>query len=728
MNTTKRLFLVTLLVLGTYSLSAQYLNLREALFTGAELRGSSGPESVNWINGGEKFSYTIEGTIRSLTPSSQEDELIFTAEGINFPGTNNPFEYTSFQWSKDSKFIIFQSNFRPIWRNSGTSDYYLYSIETKIIQLVAKDARTAELSPDGTKVGFERDGDLFVFDLASKGEKQLTTGAGPQFYNGRYGWAYEEEFGLVQAWKWSNDSKYIAYWQTDEREVPVFRMTDYEGQHTDWIEIRYPAVGDTNPTVKIGVVGIETAETQWMNVGLGDGYIPRIYWTADADQLAIVHLNRKQNQLNLYFTNINSGESRLMMQETSKGWIDIYNFDAKVMDLFHFPENSKEFFWVSDRDGYDHIYQYDYEGKLIRQITTGNWDVTKVHDVDLKKKTIFYSSTETSPIERHLYATSFNGKKKRRLTNAAGKHEIDFSPGANYYIDSWSNTTTPLQVELWNTGGKMLKKMEDNAEVSKLISERKYAPNELMKFTSSDGTDLDAYVVKPFDFDETKEYPLVLDIYGGPSHQSVYNEFGSSGWHQYLAQEGFVVVSVNNRGSSGYGAAFKEIVYENLGNWEAVDFVETVKYFSGLPWVDGENMAIRGHSYGGYMSSLTMLKHPGVFKASIVTAPVTDWRLYDSIYTERYMGLLPENEEFYIAGSPSTYAGNLKGEMLIVHSTMDENVHVQNTFQLVKALIDNGKDHDLKIYPPGNHGVAYDGVSYVLLYTQYTDFLNKHLK
>ena len=416
------------------------------------------------------------------------------------------------------------------------------------------------------------------------------------------------------------------------------------------------------------------------------------------------------------------------MQEKSSSWIDVFDFFAGIDDLFFFPETSDEFFWISDRDGWSHLYRYNYEGELINQVTSGEWEVVIVHAVNEKKKTVYFSSTEASPLERQLYSIAFNGKKKRKLTNEPGNHEIDFSPNGDFYIDSYSNVNKPLQVELWNTSGKMLKKMEDNAPISQLISARKYSPRELVSFTTSDGQQLDTYVVKPFDFDENKKYPLVLNIYGGPGAQSVYNQFGSNGWEQYLAQEGYVIVSVNNRGSGGYGSAFEKQVYENLGYWEAFDFVETVKHYAKYDWVDGDNMAIRGHSYGGYMSSFTMLTHPGIFKAAIVTAPVTDYRLYDSIYAERYMGLLPENEENYIKAAPTTYVENLQGKMFIAHSTMDENVHVQNTFQLVRALIDAGKDHELRIFPPGNHGVAYDANSYVLLYSQYTNFLNEHLK
>ena len=711
-----------------------YQNIREALFASGQLNGNGGPQSVNWIDEGNRFSFmetnpdTDQAEIRSYDPETGTASFIFSAAGLSFPDTNEPFQYRSFQWSEDSKYLLFQTNFRPVWRNSGISDYYFYSIADKTLQRVAKDARTAELSPNGKMVGYERDGNMFVYDFATQKETQLTNEASEKVYNGRFGWVYEEEFGIAQAWVWSPDSRYIAYWQTDESEVPVYQITDFSGQHPDYVKIPYPKVGDTNPTVRIGVIDVTNNTKKWMDIALNEGYIPRLYWTSVPGQVAVVHLNRLQNHLKLFFHEAASGKGRLVMEETSDAWIDVFDFFAGIYHYFFFPEDSDEFFWISDRDGWSHIYRYNYEGELLNQVTQGEWEVVFVHTVDSENNTIYYSSTEVSPLERHLYSVRFDGKKKTRLTQAEGRHTIDLSPNGKYYIDHYSNLNTPTQVELWNTKGKMLEKLVENTEVNQFISQHVYAPRELFSFTTSDGQPLDGYLIKPLNFDENKQYPLVLNIYGGPGAQSVYNEFGTNGWEQYLAQEGYVIASVNNRGSGGYGSKFEKIVYEQLGKWESRDFVETAQYLSKYPWIDGENMAIRGHSYGGYMSSYTMLTHPGVFKVALVGAPVTDYRLYDSIYTERYMGLLPENNEKYIQSSPITFAEQLEGHMFIVHSMMDENVHVQNTLQLVKALIDKGKDADLRIYPPGAHGVAYNSQSYVLLYTQYTDYLNRYLK
>nr|NIT58479.1 S9 family peptidase [Fodinibius sp.]NIV13356.1 prolyl oligopeptidase family serine peptidase [Fodinibius sp.]NIY27062.1 prolyl oligopeptidase family serine peptidase [Fodinibius sp.] len=624
-------------------------------------------------------------------------------------------------------YLVFQSNFRPVYRRSGISDYYLYSVENGSLSLLVEDARTAELSPDGRKIGYERDGDLFVYDLEAQKETQLTNSAKKYFYNGRFGWVYEEEFGLAQAWVWSPDSKKIAYWQTDERHVNIFQMTDYSGQHPEYKKIPYPKVGDKNPKVKIGVINVESGKQQWMDTP-SDGYIPRIYWTADENKLATVHLNRAQNHLKLFFNDINNGDRRLVMEEQSDAWIDVFDFFAGINHLFFFPKDSEEFFWISDRNGWSHIYRYGYDGTVKNQVTSGKWEVTYVHTVDYRNNRIYFTSTEESPLQRHLYSVNFSGRNKTKHTQAEGTHDISMGSNSKYYIDRYSNTSTPTQVELWSTMNGRLEVLEDNASVDKFTKKHVYAPRELFSFTTSDGQKLDGYMIKPVDFDPDKEYPLVLNIYGGPSAQGVYNSWESGGWNQYLAQEGYVIVNVNNRGSGGYGSAFEKIVYKQLGKWEANDFVETAQYMGDKSWVDSSRMAIRGHSYGGYMTTYTMFNYPDVFEVGISTAPVTDWRFYDSIYTERYMGLLENNKDGYDQSSSITHAQNLKGNLLLSHSTMDENVHVQNTMQLLTELTGNGQEVDLQIFPPGAHGVAFNTASYYLLYTSYVEYLNRHLK
>lgn len=713
---------------------ATYSSLREALMSGG-LRAGNGPRSVNWIDEGNRFSFITENRdngrteIRAHDPESGNEELIFDGSGITFPDSDKPFSYRSFQWAGDSRHLLFESNFRPVYRRSGIADYYFYSLDNQSLQLVAKDAGSAELSPDGSMIGFERNGNMFIYNFETGEETRLTNDATEHVFNGRFGWVYEEEFGLAQAWSWSHDSKYIAFWQEDESHVPVFQMTDFSGTHSDYVKIRYPKVGDVNPLVRIGVVNVLTGASQWLDTGESpDSYIPRIYWTSDPQKIALVHLNRDQNHLKLFSFDLWNGQRRLMMEETSDQWIDIFNFFEGINHHFFFPEGVREFFWISDRDGNRHLYRYHYDGRLLNQVTSGGWDVSYVHAVDSRAEIVYFSSTEASPLERQLYGIRFDGSQKQQISTEPGRHSLDVSPNTAYYIDRWSSINTPTQVALRKMDGTEIRLLEENSSVTEFTEEHFYAPRELFTFTTSDSTDLDGYIVKPLGFDESKQYPLLLNIYGGPGAQSVYNQFESNSWVQYLAQEGWVVASINNRGSGGYGREFEKIVYRNLGHHEARDFVETARHLAAYPWIDGERMAIRGHSYGGYMAALTMVLHPGVFSAGIAGAPVTDWRLYDTIYTERYMGQLSDNPGGYTNSSVAHHAKNLDGRLLLVHSAMDENVHMQHTMQLVKALTDSGKDADLRIYPPGAHGVSYNTQSYLLLYEVYTNYLMNHLK
>lgn len=729
-----------LLVLGS-GVSAQegdgrLGSVQEALSVSGRLAGSTGPASVNWIDRGERFSYTIEDPatgvteVRRFEPTTLADQALFDPKTLTMPGTTEALEYRSFAFGEDSRFLMFQSDFRPIYRTSGIADYYVYDVEDGSVVLAADDARTAELSPAGGRLAYEREGDLYVYEPGTGAERRLTTTGNDSIWNGVFDWVYEEEFGMSQAWAWSRDGQRIAYWQTHVADVPTIQLTDYEGQYPEFVVMPYPKVGEENSDVRIGVVDVATAQTRWMDVGLEEEhYIPRIYWTSDPNTLAVVTLNRPQNHLRLFFFDVRSGERRLVMEERSEAWIDVLDFFAGVDDYFYFPDAVREFFWLSDRDGWNHLYRYSYDGRLLNQVTEGEWVVTRVEAIDPASRTVYYTGTEESPLQRHLYSVSFDGSGRHKITRARGTHSIDMSPHGRYYIDRWSSTDTPRQVELWTTenGGRRLKVLEDNASVRQWVAQNAYSPLELFSFTTSDGQKLDGSMIRPPDFDPTREHPVVVSIYGGPGSQQVYDQWASNGWHQYLAQQGYIIVGLNNRGSGNYGRDFMEIVYEDLGRWEANDFAEVARWLGSQPWVDADRMAIHGTSYGGYMATTTLLRHPGVFALGIANSPVTDWRLYDTIYTERYMGLLPENEAQYDAASTLTKVTALEDELLLIHSGMDENVHPQNTMQLLTALARSGKDADLRFFPPGAHGAAFDFASYVTMTEVYTNALCQHI-
>lgn len=718
-------------VLSVQAQKKEYENLSDAIFSAGNLRGGSGPSNVVWIKDGSQYSFTKNnnGTQEIWVHDIQtgDENMVFTTEDKTFQ-EGTAFRYRSVQWAGDYKYLLFQTKFNPVWRYSGNADYYYYSIDENKLERIVEQAFTAEVSPDGTRMGYGKDGDLYMYTFADRSTKRFTSDAEKHFYNGRWGWAYEEEFGLVQAWKWSPDSKYIAFWQSDERHVPIYKLTDFSGIHPEYMEVPYPKVGDPAPYVKLGIIDTDSGEKSWIEFDLQGGYIPRIYWTSEKDKLAVVYMNRKQSFLELSFVDVKTNLRKVVYTEESKSWIDIFDFFAGELDHFYFPDDLDKFFFVSERDGWAHIYMIGYDGESIEQVTKGEFEVIGIKAIDTSRKLLYYVSTENSPLELNLYSIKFNGKGKKKLTDEAGNHTVNVSPDGRYYFDRYSSVNSANIAKFKSTDGKTNKVVMDNTRTNDFLNEHEYAPSELFSFINSDGNKIDGSIIKPLHFNPEKSYPLLLDIYGGPGSQEVYNSFETNAWHQWLAQIGFVIVGVNNRGNGGYGSEFEKIVYGQLGKYEAKDFVEAVQYLAKNPWIDSNRMAIRGHSYGGFMSGYTMVNHPGVFKASIVTAPNADHRLYDCILTERLMGLLEENEEGYINSAIATHADKLDGKMLLVHSLMDENVHPQHTFQLVRAFIDAGKDVELRIYPPADHSVAYDLNSYILLMNQYTDFLIKNLK
>ncbi|MDX2432874.1 MAG: DPP IV N-terminal domain-containing protein [Bacteroides sp.] len=731
----KKIVLAGSLILITLAATAQkkeYKSLSDAFMSGMSLRGESGPSGVNWIGNGSTYSFSKkEGRTQQIWSYSIEkeaEELVFNAGDFTFPGTEENFSYRSSQWAGDYQYLLFQTNFEKIWRNSGNSDYYYYSLKEQSMMPIIEDAFTAEVSPDGNMVGYGKEGNLFTFDLASGKHTQLTDDGADKFYNGRFGWANEEEFGLVQAWEWSNDSKFIAFWQSDEREVPIYQLTDFSGQHPEYMQIPYPKVGDNPPVERLGILNVESGEKSWLDLDPEGGYMPRIYWTARENTLAVVWMNRAQNHLKLYTFDVLGGEKKMIMEEKSETWIDIFDFFAGEMHLFYFPTDMESFFWISDRTGYSHIYEYDYEGKLLNQSTDGDYDVVSIKGIDSKKKVLYYLSCEISPMERNIYSSKFNGKGKKRITSAEGNHRVNMSPNGKYFIDSYSDITTPSTVDLRDGKGELITTLAGHERARAHLEAFKYAGKELFTFTNSDGQTIDGYLIKPMNFNPAKSYPLIMDVYGGPGAQGVYNTFETSGWHQWLAQNGFVVANINNRGSGGYGSAFEKCVYLHLGKLETEDFAEAALFLAENSWVDGENIAIAGHSFGGLSAGISLLTHGDVFKAGIVAAATANHLNYDNIYTERYMGLIDQNAEGYKQSSMITHAGNLEGEMMLVHGLMDDNVHPQNAFQLLKALIDNEKSVDLKIFPPGTHGVAYDMKSRIFLYSEYMEFFEKNLK
>lgn len=709
--------------------SERFASLDQAIAAGGNLQGRGGPAGLTWIDGGSRYSYVNGAEIHAFDPATGSDSLLFSSHGLTLPGTTTPFTYRSFAWARDFRHLVFETNFRQLYRRSGVSDFYIYALADHALTLAARGARTAELSPDGAMLGVERDGDMYVEDLDAHRERRLTSDATPQLYDGHFDWVYEEEFGLPQGWNWSPDSRHIAFWQIDESSEPVIQLSDLGGRHADWDQIRIPQPGDSNPRARIGVVDVRSGTRVWLDPGeTGDFYIPRIYWTSSPDTLAMLVLDRPQQHLKLYFFNVVTGGKRLVMSASSPTWIDVYDFYAGVQDLMSFPEGSRDFFWISDRDGWQHIYRYDYSGRLVNQVTHGAWSVTRIEGSDPRTQTIYYTSTEASPLQRQLYSIHFDGSGQRRLTTAPGTHAISMGPNTAYYIDTWSSVDTPRQVELWSTARGKVRTLEDNQGVRDWVASHAYAPTRLMHFTTSDSVGIDFSMVRPIPFDSTRRYPVIFQVYGGPGSQSVYDQFGASTLTQWMAQQGYIVVAVNNRGSNNYGSAFMKVVYGNLGKWESHDFAETARYLATLSYVDPRRIGITGTSYGGYSTVYTMEMYPDLFTAGVANSAVTDWRLYDTIYTERYMGLLDADSAGYVSSSAVANASHLGGHLMLIHSMLDDNVHPANTMQLLTALTEAHKDVDLRIYPPGHHGAAYDLASFLLIEHNTMDYFAQHLQ
>ena len=683
---------------------------------------------LQWLADGSHYTYLkTDGGVRSIwkvDASSGDESKLVDGATLMLPGDGEPLKFQSYEWSENQRFIIFTIEERNIWRRSTIGTYAVYDVENGRLHALPEHPEgvmNVKVSPDGSRVGYVFADNIHVMDLASGVETQLTDDATEHVHNGRFGWVYEEEFSMVDGWQWSPDGARIAFWQEDERDVREFTMTNFMPLYHDYVRIRYPKPGEKNPVEKIGVIDLATRGVVWMDLGEdSDVCIPRMSWTGDPSTVCIYRMNRVQNRIELLFGDITTGKTRVVMTETSPtGWIGVE--DGAWL---HFLKKNKQFIWASERDGFNHLYLYDYSGKLIRQITSGNWEVTDVLGVTPDEKTLYYLSTEVSPLERHLYRIGIDGDDKERLTEETGWHSVDMSPTCALYFDSWSSVHSPAQRGLYDGDGDEVRALPSMDPA--VYDEYYWSEKELFTVTTSDGLTLDCSMLKPANFDPSKKYPVFFDVYGGPGTQAVRNSWPGT-LQQWYASEGFIVIQADNRGSSGRGTAFKHAVYRQLGKWEVNDYVEVAKYLSTLPYVNAERIGMWGWSYGGYMSALTMLLGADYFHAAVAIAPVTEWTMYDTIYTERYMQTPEMNPDGYKVGSCLEHADKLAGKLLVIHGGLDDNVHLQNTLRFVDRLEEAGKQFDMRIYPNGDHGVAGGFKSRLGLFQYYMDFMKEHL-
>ena len=718
------LVLLVMLAMGVGQATAQdkKFTLKDILmsgkFYGKRVRG------FRWMKDGTHYlttNYDKEARVTNIlihaVDSGEESVWVDGASLVSSEG--DTVRFSGFTLSPDESRVLFAARVRRIWRRSTTAKYYVYVRETgEMIDVSPKEGeiRNAKFSPDGKKVGFVRDDDLYVFDIESRAETRLTSSAAEAVYNGRFGWVYEEEFGISDGFRWSPDSKRIAFWHEDETNVPIYNLTDVFPLHSEVTRLRYPKPGDPNPVEKIGVVDVETGKTVWMDLGTEtDIYIPRIWWTKDPGVLAVLRLNRLQNHLEFLLCSAADGASRVLFEETSPGWIDVH-------DNILFLNDRRHFLWTSDRNGWNHIYEIDLRDGSARQVTRGKFDVRAVEGLDGDEEAVFFTATLDGHIENNLYVQELDDDDPERLTEESGTHRVNVAPGGEAFLDTWSNVRTPSQTALKDDDGDIIRTL---IEPKNPYEDYGVSTREFLAFETSDGVSLTGSIMKPADFDPDRQYPVLMVIYGGPGSQTVYNSWIST-WHQYLAQHGYIVFQVDPRGTAGKGRAYKFMTYRKLGITEAGDFIEAAKYLRSLPFVDAGRIGIWGWSYGGYMAAMTMLVGSDYFKAGIAVAPVTDWKFYDTIYAERYMQRPEDNPKGYEAASCMTYADKLKGKLLIVHGAMDDNVHLQNTFHLIDALERAGKQFSMRIYPRGNHGIG-GGKVRLNLYEMFDEFLSENL-
>ena len=538
---------------------------------------------------------------------------------------------------------------------------------------------------------------------------------------------YEEEFGFAQGFFWSPDSKQIAYYTFDESQVPEYDMQQWGGLYPKEYRFKYPKAGEKNSVVSVSSYDVASNRTTKLDVGPETNqYIPRVMWTQVPNTLSIQRLNRLQNKLEILHGDATTGATKVVLTDTSPAYVDIND------DLRYLP-GGKQFLFTSEKDGYQHLYLHDMSGKQVRQLTKGKWEVTGFCGFDPNTGVVYYTSREASPLQRHLYRVNLSGSGKKRLSEAGGTNLVYMSPDTKYFLNIHSSAGVPAVFSLREgSTGNTVKVLEDNAKLRQTLAQYDLGKLEFFTFKTSEGTELNGSMLKPSNFDPTKKYPVLMYVYGGPGTQTVRDDTGAGIdftrylWHQLLTEKGYIVVAVDGRGTGARGAAFKKSTYAEMGKLETIDQGEGAKYLATLPYVDKARIGIWGWSFGGYMTSLAMTKNADLFKMGIAVAPVTNWRYYDTVYTERFLKTPQENPGGYDDNSPVQFAQNLKGKFLLVHGTGDDNVHFQNSIAFVDALIKANKDYQTLYYPNRNHGIA-GGNTRLHLYRQMTNFVLANL-
>lgn len=624
---------------------------------------------------------------------------------------------TRYFWSPDGKHV-----YLPL-----SGDVYKVEIETRTVTRVTASPEPEydpKLSPTGTHLAYVRNGEIFVRDLQSKSERKLTSGSSDLVKNGISEFVAQEEMDRTTGYWWAPDGKHLAYLQIDDSPVATFHIPNFLSPSTSIDYQRYPKAGEANTRVRVGVVAATGGKTRWLDLGKNsDVYIARVVWHPGGNQVSVQRQSRNQDTLDLLLCDIRNGKSKLVLRETNPRWVTLH-------DDLRFLQGGKEFLWSSERDGYRHIYRYAIDGTLISQLTKGTWDIDHILAVDEPKKIGYFTGAEKSPTERHLYAFHLEKGNWRRISVLDGWHDVTISPTYLRYVDLHSTSTRPPWIGLGDVYQQHMKTVEGNLPVE---LDRYRLPNpEFFTIKAGDGTDLHAFMIKPTAFDSLKKYPVILYTYNGPTSQIVLNMWGAGGgmarvlWHRMMAEQGYIVFGVDGRGTPRRGREFLDVVHKRLGYHELNDQLEGAAYLKSLAFVDSTRVMIWGKSYGGFMACMAMFTTGEHFKLGMALAPVTDWRNYDTHYTERYLETPAENPEGYRLSSPMSFAANLKKKFLIVHGAIDDNVHFQDSMLLVETLQNANRQFDFMPYPRTTHALGIDGTG-IHMYNLLTRYIHNNL-
>lgn len=716
-----RIFITALVSLIALSLTAQQKITNEGLWRDYTFYAKSVP-GFNFLNDGKHYTRLQDNVVKKydLLTGDFVSDLLSGDDLMGKSGFGGTIENYSF--NEDESKLIIKTEGESIYRRSSKALFYIYDFGQGTLTKVNNDdtkVSYATLDPTSTKVAFVKLNNLYFQDLQSGKVTQITKdGEKNKIINGSTDWVYEEEFSFAQAFYWSPEGKKIAFIRFDETDVKEFTMTLYNDElYPTYETFKYPKVGEKNAEVSTHVYDLKSKTTEEVDLGdMSNMYIPRVKWTQDDDKLCVFKMNRHQNDLQLHLYDTKKKRTDLLLQETNKYYVDI-------TDDLTFLKNGKEFIWTSEKSGYNHIYLYNMKGKEQKALTSGDYDVTAFYGVDEVNDKVYYQAADKSPLERSVYEVSLAGKGKRNLTPYDGTNNVQFSSTYDYFVNTNSAINSPATYTVYDRALKIERVIEDNKKIVQL--QKDYGTTKVEFFTfDTDGTKLNGWMIKPANFDANKQYPVFMTQYSGPGSQQVTNSWKGNNywWYQMLAQNGYIVACVDPRGTGARGEEFKKMTYQKLGHYETLDQIAAAKYLGGLQYVDAERIGIYGWSYGGYMSSLCILKGNDVFKSAIAVAPVTSWKWYDTVYTERYMRTLAENKDGYNDNSPIYFADKLKGNYLLVHGLADDNVHFQNSAEMANALIKANKQFDTYYYPNRNHGIYGDNAR-LHLWNKMNDFI-----